>query len=1146
MLKNKELIDKLTVDQKLAILTDGKFLSSENAHGLELPCLRMENYDDINASKEAGEEYPSLEALANAWNVNAVGEIAKNVGVQAKGQGVNALLLPRLNPRGTPFSKGISEDPYLAGKLVGALGAGVASVGLTPVLGTCGLKKSDVAYLDKKPDFRALAEYYIEPYRVASQDCTQGGVSTSFKALQKEYHDVNVDFLYRLARKHIVKNKFSIAETTDAEYAVESLSSGNSLCLHGHTHLLKDAVERYLEIQKLVEEGSATADELDEAVREGNALSISALDEAVDKVIEFAFECEQTAQKASGVQSSIEKERLLTELAEQSVVLLKNKSGLLPFSKGKKIAVVGSACEDYASETLFSLLERDKACGLEYVGYAAGYDNERPRCEDLTESAVALVKKADVVLVYLGGKNRENKISATKCTKLPANQTVLLERLARTGKKLVAVLTGSGRTEISFDEAVDGLLFAPYAGEKWSQGLLNILTGKATPSGKLPFTLYEDTDERFATLKRYKNENRNKIGGFIGYRRYDSDGEKIKYPFGFGLSYAKFAYSALKLDSGGVEFTVKNIGNCKGTEIAQIYIGKAESSFLRAKKELKGFARISLKPGESKTFRHAIKSSDLSVFDVEAGTWIVENGKYEIYVGSSVLESKLEGKLYVASGRTVSKKKERESDYLQGKSNVISGGYIMHTTVDMRAYKKQSKWFGFICIALAALCDLVYLIWELLSGDDIQSPFDDGGLVALHIALIAIFNLMMIFGIAAICVCHSKKKAYEKDPPIEIESRENEETAKIEQAYEELFLSEFTVDDEEDDDTDEEISFVVEEERDEHFRHGLTMKELVSGFVSFASERGIKLDYSMARTLFSAMSVSRLIILRTENAGSVVKFYETLSDYLACPAFADDAENYTSGDDLLFKIGSKGNYVKTNLLRAFSAAEEEKQTVQTAFVDNLKLEKSADWFAQLVRYASNPEKSVALTAKNKSITDKSYPTSPNLWLMVALATGERTENLPASIAEVASVITLKFTQEDGIFEPVEGTPLSFHQFEMLGDDARVGHELSEDKWKKIDKLEAYVNARAKYRIGNKLWQKMERYVSVYLACEGEKEDALDEMVGVKLLPTVLPIISKNRKENDELFAHVLENVFGEDHLDCCRKAVEASGVDLMA
>ncbi|MBQ8657604.1 MAG: glycoside hydrolase family 3 C-terminal domain-containing protein [Clostridia bacterium] len=1145
MLKNKELIDKLTVDQKLSILTDGKFLASAHAQGAGLPLLRIEKFSAVNDDAEAGEVYPSFAALANSWNPSAITEISKNIGLKAKTAGVNALFLPRLTPRGNAFDDGISEDPYLVGRLGGACGAALTSVGVTPVLGTCGLKKSDASYSDLKPDPKAVAEYYLESLRVASKECPHGAVASSYKHLKGEYREVNIDLVNRLMRKHIAKNKFTIAESTDMDLAVESVAAGNALCLEGHLHSLKDAVERYLEIQKLVEEGEATAEELDEAVRDGNALSISALDEAVDSVLEFAAECQHRAETTAGAASTFAKERLQLELAEQSVVLLKNKNGLLPLSGGKKVAVIGAAGKDYDGRSLAELLNVSKSVGVELVGYETGYDYERPRSDDLVEQAVALAKKSEVVLLFLGGEDRERKISATKCTKLPANQTVLLEKLSETGKKIVVLLTGSGRTQLSFDKYCDGLLFTPYAGKNWSQAIANILTGKSNPSGKLPFTLYEDADERFETLKRYKNEKRNKIGSFIGYRRYDSDGETLKYPFGFGLSYTKFAYSSIKLDSGGVEFTVKNIGNRKGTEIAQIYIGKSESAMIRPKKQLKGFARITLKPGESKTVRHTIKSSDLSVYDATTGDWIVENGRYEVYVASSVQDIRLEGRLFVGSGRTVAKTQERESDYLQGKSNVISGGYVMETSVDMRAYRKQAKWFGFISIVLAVLCDLVYLIWELLSGDDIQSPFDDGGMVALHIAIIAIFNLLMVFGIAAICVCHSKKKAYEKDPPIEIKSRENEETAKIERAYEELFLSEFT-EEEEEDDSDEEVSFVVEEERDEYFRHGLTLRDLVKDFVPFAAERGITLDQATARTVFTALSVSRLMIVRSENTASLPKFYEVLSEYLGCSAFADDAGNYQTSDDLLFKIGSKGNYVKTNLLRAATVSEAEGQTVRTAYLGGVKLEAAGNWFTQMIRYVTSPERPFALTAKNKSITDKSYPVSPNLWLILALAEGERTEEIPAYIAEAATVVDLKFAQTEEAFEQTESSPLSFHQFVMMGDDAREGHELDEEKWKKIDKLESYVNARAKYGIGNRLWQKMERYISVYLACDGDKEDALDEMVAVKLLPTVLPLISKNRKENDELFAHVLENVFGEDHLERCRKAVEASGVDLMA
>ena len=470
----------------------------------------------------------------------------------------------------------------------------------------------------------------------------------------------------------------------------------------------------------------------------------------------------------------------------------------------------------------------------------------------------------------------------------------------------------------------------------------------------------------------------------------------------------------------------------------------------------------------------------------------------------------------------------------------------MDTNTKQVKYKSKAPLFGVITILLGILADVV----AILIGQG-TFYFKDAASASLASILFIVFNFLMILGIIALIVSGKRRREFKRETQLGALMREAE-TPEIEVqpvSYEKLFLEEFSAMDEEDDvEEDEEKpeekqdAFVIKETLDSYHVNDLTLMQLQTEFVAFLAGRGIVIDGLQARTLLSAMSVSRLVVLKTDNETDITEFMRAVSAFFAVTPYVDNASAYASSDDLLFGY-ALGQYQQTEFANAIEDASKDESAMKIAHLTNVRLSALSGYFTQLMRYIVKPEISYTLALKNKSVSDKTFTTTPNLWLFMALDTEENVDDLPAYIAETATFVNVRYTTQEPSGERIDGRAVSKAQFLSFGDKAKNNYELDEAKWKRVDKLEEYVRARTPYKISNKLWQKMEKYASVFLALGGEADEALDSVVAVKMLTTVLSLVKNNRKDGDERFFHVLENILGEEKANICRVVVDASGVD---
>lgn len=401
--------------------------------------------------------------------------------------------------------------------------------------------------------------------------------------------------------------------------------------------------------------GTVGQKEIIDAVQSGK-LDEAILDERVDELLSVILELAKAEKK------TIDKEKqhlLAQKAARDSIVLLKNEDRVLPLVSKTKIALIGEfALEPRyqgASSSLINPTQLDKTVdiikdyNLDIVGIAKGYERTDKANQTLLTEAVEVAKKADVVLLYLGlDEISESEGLDRRHISLPNNQLTLLDELAKVTDKIVVVLSAGSVVELNWDTKVKGLVHGYLSGQAGARAMLDVLTGEYNPSGKLSET-YPLAITDVPSSFDYPAEGDYSLyreGLFVGYRYFETAKAPVKYPYGFGLSYTDFAYSDLSIEENGIRFTLTNTGKIAGSEVAQLYVGTDASKLYRASKELKGFAKVFLEPGESKEIFIAFDDKTFRYYNTLTSSFEVEAGTYQIMVGKNVSDITLQGHIY--------------------------------------------------------------------------------------------------------------------------------------------------------------------------------------------------------------------------------------------------------------------------------------------------------------------------------------------------------------------------------------------------------------------------------------------------------------------------------------------------------------------
>ena len=677
-MQNTELLLKeLTLEEKCALLSGAETFKTRGMPEHGIPQIWLSD-GPHGLRKQAGESdhlglnpsvpatcFPTASAVANSWDAALGEEIGAALGEEAAAQEVSVMLGPGLNMKRNPLCgrsfEYFSEDPYLAGKLAAGYIRGIQSKGVAACPKHFAVNSQETRRMasDSIVDERTLREIYLTGFEIAVKEGHPRSIMSSYNLVNGTYANENKHLLMEILRDEWGFDGAVITDWGGSNDHALGVKNGSTL--------------------EMPAPGGDSVRELLAAVESGK-ISESDIDARLSELLPLVFDTKAALDAAPREFDAAAHHALARRAAEESLVLLKNEGSLLPLAAGSKVAVIGDFAKNpryqgagssmVNSTQVDVLLDKLIDSELNVIGYQQGFDRHGKPDAALQKSACELATQADTVILCMGldeiaeseGLDRSN-------LRLAQNQLDLLQAVAAVNPKIVVVLYSGSVVETPWLDNCQALLYAALGGQAGAGAVADALTGKVNPCGKLAETwplTYADVPSAadFAT-RRKTVEYRE--GLYIGYRYFTTAEKAVRFPFGYGMSYTTFAYSDMAADEQGVSLTVTNTGSVAGTEIVQLYVAKKNSELFRPAKELKGFARVTLAPGEKQRITIMLDDKAFRFWNVKANRWEIEGGEYELLVGASVEDIRLCEKISVHGTATVHPYEDRDLDcYYKG------------------------------------------------------------------------------------------------------------------------------------------------------------------------------------------------------------------------------------------------------------------------------------------------------------------------------------------------------------------------------------------------------------------------------------------------------------------------------------------------
>ena len=653
-------LSELTLEEKASLCLGSDFwhtapverlgipqiMVSDGPHGLR---AQLEEADHVGIGGSAPATcFPTASALGSSWSPELFRTVGEALGREAKKLGVSVVLGPGINMKRSPLCgrnfEYISEDPWLAGELATAMVQGTQSQGIGTSLKhyAANNQEDDRLRVSAEVDDRTLREVYLPAFERVVKLSQPWTVMCAYNKINGTYCSEHYWLLTEVLRE---------------EWGFEGLVVSDWGAVHDRVAALRGGLDLEMPPNLGVSDAAIVA-----AVGDGS-LYESILDDSVSRVLQLV-DRSQPALAARGEFDFDEHHALARRAAHESAVLLKNAGNVLPLqpASASTVAVIGEfartprfqgAGSSQVNPTLIDvpLDELQSAlAGQAEVRFAAGFgigttDND----EQLMQEAVELASEADHLLVFLGlpGEDESEGFDRTHID-LPANQLVLLHALAEVHDRLIVILANGGVVRVStWEDKVAAILECWLSGQAAGGAAVDLLLGVANPSGKLAETIPVRLQDNSSYLNFPGEEGvvRYGEGIFIGYRAYDKLIQHVSYPFGFGLSYTTFRIDDINVSitgsvAGGdlaatVTASVTNTGQRAGAEVVQVYVGDVEASVARPLRELKGFVKVHLEPGETRQVSCDLDERAFAFWSRRLQQWVVESGEFLIAVGSS-------------------------------------------------------------------------------------------------------------------------------------------------------------------------------------------------------------------------------------------------------------------------------------------------------------------------------------------------------------------------------------------------------------------------------------------------------------------------------------------------------------------------------
>ena len=671
----KKYIQHMTKEEKASLLSGRDIWNTRSIDRLKIPSISMAD-GPTGLRKQAKESdhlglhpsipatcYPVAATIANSWDVKLCEELGEHLGIEAATLDVDVVLGPGLNIKRSPLCgrnfEYFSEDPYLSGKLAAGYCRGLTNAGVTGCVKHFVANEQETRRManDSVVDPRALREIYLTGFEIAVKEGKPLSLMTSYNKVNGTYANENKFLLQEVLRDEWGFEGFVVSDWGGGNDHVAGVVAGSHLEMPGTNY------NSPREILGGLKEGS---------------ISEEVLNQRIDELLYAIQTIRKRKRDRENVPIAFNTEKhhsFAVKAAKESVVLLKNENNILPLSPNTKVAVIGDFAKNpriqgFGSSQVNPLkvdntIDQIVNFDLDFIGFAKGFDStkgvklihETDSVKDvhpsknpfserlkLIKEAEALAERAEVVLLYLGLEEvMETEGMDRAHMKLSQNQVDLLKSLQPINPNIVVVLSCGAPVEMPWLDRCKGLLHGYLAGQGGAGAILDIIVGNTCPSGKLaetyPIALEDVPNHNYYPGREKTAEYRESI--YVGYRYYDKTATPVAFPFGYGLSYTTFDYSNIKVESDKVQFTVKNTGSVAGAEISQLYVGKGDSPIYRPIKELKGFCKVFLQPGEERRMTIPFDEYTFRFFSVRENCFKIEKGTYQINIGASVADIRL-------------------------------------------------------------------------------------------------------------------------------------------------------------------------------------------------------------------------------------------------------------------------------------------------------------------------------------------------------------------------------------------------------------------------------------------------------------------------------------------------------------------------
>ena len=650
-MKHTDIITKLNLEQKCALLSGDTVFTTRGYKNAGVPSITLSDGPN-GVRKQAGAAdhlglnpsvpatcFPTAATVACSWDPALGEEIGRAMGEEAAAQEVAVLLGPGLNTKRSPLCgrnfEYFSEDPYLSGKMAAAYVRGIQSEGISACPKHFAVNSQELRRMasDSVVDERTLRELYLTGFEIVVKEAHPKALMSSYNLINGIYANENAHLLQDILREEWGFDGAVVTDWGGSNDHAQGVKNGSTL--------------------EMPAPGGDAVRELLAAVRSGK-IAEADVDARLDELLTLVLDTHAAVERHSRSFDADAHHALARRAAGESVVLLKNDDALLPLAEGTRVAVIGdfaetpryqgagsSAVNSIKVDTFLDCLNDS---GLHSVGFAPGFDRQGKPDAAKQAEAVALAAEADAVLLCLGlDEIKESEGLDRSDMKLADNQIELLQAVREANPNTVVIVNAGASLETPWLAHCKALVYGALGGQAGAGAMVDVLTGKINPGGKLAETwanAYADTPARdhFAGPGRTVQYRE---GLYVGYRYYQTAGVPVAFPFGHGLSYTQFAYSDLHADAHSATLTVTNTGDRAGAEIVQLYVAKPNAEIFRPAQELKAFAKVQLAAGESKTVTLTLDDKAFRYWNTRTDSWEVEGGTYELRVGASSADIRL-------------------------------------------------------------------------------------------------------------------------------------------------------------------------------------------------------------------------------------------------------------------------------------------------------------------------------------------------------------------------------------------------------------------------------------------------------------------------------------------------------------------------